>query len=95
MTHMMSFKERVYNVLMKLGSHLTMQTHCFFVNRAVQTHLPDSPNPCDLIADLSGMLINTDYALDYPRLLPPNFINVGGMQIKSPKPLPEVCIINI
>jgi hypothetical protein len=77
---------------MKFGSHLTMQTHCYFVNRAVKKQLPGTPNPCDLISELNGMLINTDYAMDYPRLLPPTFINVGGMQIRNPKPLPTVKI---
>ena len=29
------------------------------------------------------MMINTDYVLDYPRPLPPSFINIGGIQIKE------------
>jgi hypothetical protein len=90
LTHEMTFVERTYNVLMKLGSHLTMQIQCFFVNQSVQKYLPGSPSPCDLIKDMNGMLINTDYAMDYPRLLPPTFINVGGMQIRQPRPLPMV-----
>ena len=69
----MTIIDRLYNFLFKIGSHVTMQTHCYFVNRAVQKHLPDSPNPCDLIGEINGMLINTDYAMDYPRLLPPTF----------------------
>lgn len=90
LTHDMTFLERTYNVLMKLGSHLTMQIQCFHINRSVQKFFPGSPNPCDLLKDMNGMLINTDYAMDYPRLLPPTFINVGGMQIRPPKPLPKV-----
>jgi len=90
LTHEMTFRERTYNVLMKFGSHLTMQIQCFFVNRSVQKYLPGSPSPCELLKDMNGMLINTDYAMDYPRLLPPTFINVGGMQIRQPRPLPSV-----
>jgi glucuronosyltransferase len=40
--------------------------------------------------NLSGVLINSDYVLDYPRPLPPTFINIGGLQIKAaPAALPE------
>lgn len=35
------------------------------------------------------MLINSHPAVDYPRLLPPSFIEVGGFHIKNPKPLPN------
>jgi len=48
-----------------------------------------SPHPKELLQNLNGMLINSDYALDYPRLLPPTFINVGGLQIRNSKPLPK------
>ena len=29
------------------------------------------------------MMINSDFVLDYARAQPPNFINVGGLQIKA------------
>lgn len=34
------------------------------------------------------MLVNSNPAVDYPESLPPNIIQVGGLQIKEPKPLP-------
>lgn len=79
--HDMSFAERVYNTLMKLTSHTIMWVHCNIVNYYIQKHLPGTPHPFDLLKDLNGMLINTDYALDYPRLLPPTFINVGKTKL--------------
>ena len=45
-------------------------------------NLPSSPSSRDLLANISGVMINTDYILDYPRPQPPTFINVGGIQIK-------------
>ena len=44
----------------------------------------------NLIGELNGALINTNFVLDYPRLQPTTFINVGGMQIaENPAPLPQ------
>ena len=86
----MNFWQRVYNTVMKAGSHLIMWIHCSIIHSAVQRYYPDSPHPFYLLKNINGMLINTDYSLDYPRLLPPSFINVGGMQIRRPKPLPQV-----
>ena len=40
-----------------------------------------------MIGDLSGMLTNTDTVLDYPKLMPESFINIGGFQVN---PEPEV-----
>ena len=35
-----------------------------------------------LLSNLSGVMINSDFILDYSKPQPPNFINVGGIQIK-------------
>ena len=45
--------------------------------------LPRSPKSAELLSNLSGVMINSDFVLDYPRAQPPNFINVGGLQIKA------------
>jgi glucuronosyltransferase len=36
------------------------------------------------------ILVNSHPATDFPEPLPPNIIPVAGLQIKVPKPLPEV-----
>ena len=33
------------------------------------------------------MLVNAHSSIDYPESLPPNIINVGGLQVKEPRPL--------
>ena len=43
-----------------------------------------------MLSELSGALINTNNVLDYPRLQPTTFINVGGIQIaETPDELPR------
>ncbi|MPC52392.1 UDP-glucuronosyltransferase 1-8 [Portunus trituberculatus] len=56
----------------------------------ISRHLPSCPSPATLLAEMSGMLINSHSVIDYPRLLPPSFINVGGLHIHRPNPLPKV-----
>ena len=52
-------------------------------------NLPSSPSSRQLLANISGVMINTDFSLDYARPQPPTFINVGGIQIRdSPGELP-------
>ena len=41
-----------------------------------------------MLSELSGALINTNNVLDYPRLQPPTFKNIGGIQIVN-RSLPE------
>ena len=54
----------------------------------INSLLPGTPSPRILLGNLSGMLINSHPAIDYPRLLPPTFLEVGGFHIARPKPLP-------
>ena len=54
----------------------------------INSHLPGTPSPRNLLGNLSGMLINSHPAIDYPRLLPPSFLEIGGFHIAGPKPLP-------
>ena len=42
---------------------------------------PNSPSSYSLVGNLSGMLLNTDMVLDYPRPQPPTFLNIGGIQV--------------
>ncbi|XP_064102909.1 UDP-glucuronosyltransferase 2A3-like [Macrobrachium nipponense] len=85
----MSFSQRIFNHFLAIASHIVMQVQFFITNHKIQTYLPGTPYPSTLLANLSGLLINSHPTVDYPRLLPPSFINVGGMQIHKPKPLPQ------
>ena len=38
---------------------------------------------------MSGVLINSNPAIDYPRLLPPTYVEVAGLHMRNPRPLSE------
>ena len=86
----MNFIERSVNLAIKLMSRLYMMYHIGIIDTILSDQLPSSPSSSELLANLSGVLINTDYVLDYARPQPPTFINVGGIQIKSdPGKIPQ------
>lgn len=39
--------------------------------------------------------VNTNPAIDYRIPLPENVIPIGGVHLKDPKPIPEVCCLDI
>jgi glucuronosyltransferase len=48
-----------------------------------------TPYADDLDKLTALMLVNSNPAVDYPESLPPNIIQVGGLQIKEPKTVPS------
>jgi len=79
----MTFLERVWNMLAKLVSRTFMYYHASIIDSALERLLPDEQlTSMQLLSNLSGVMINSDFILDYSRPQPPNFINVGGLQIK-------------
>ena len=88
LTDEMTFIERMWNSAMKyFFTRPLMVIHTFLIDRIIGQYFPKCPSSAFLLADLNGAMINTNFVLDYPRLQPTSFINVGGMQI-SPKPKP-------
>ena len=49
----------------------------------------DMPYAGDLESMSAFMMVNSNPTLDGPDPLPPNVIEIGGLQIKDPKPLPQ------
>ena len=90
-TQDMTFGQRASNLGLKAFARLLMLYHTWVCDGVVGKHFPEAPPSAQLLADLNGALINSDSVLDYPRLQPETFLNVGGMQIKErASPLPEV-----
>ena len=79
----MNLLERTYNLIAKLSSRFYMYYVSNKVDSYIKASLPQSPSSQDLSAELNGVLLNTDFVLDYPRPYPPSFINIGGLQIKE------------
>ena len=91
LSHNMNFFERIHNFGVKFLGSCMMYYHTQFTDRIIDQYFKDSESSRQMLADLNGVLINSDNILDYPRLQPENFVNVGGLQIKTnADPLPEV-----
>jgi len=60
-----------------------MYYHTHVCDEVIFQYLPTSKDSKQLLADLNGMLINSSPVIDYPRLLPETYLNVGGLQIKE------------
>ncbi|CAO1431481.1 unnamed protein product [Diamesa hyperborea] len=88
----MNFLQRLYNTFLYQTDSFV---HKFIsypkMEKAVRKRLSsiDFPSLSDLEKKTVIMLLNCDYALDYPEPLQPNMIQVGGLQITETKPLPE------
>lgn len=54
--------------------------------------IKDLPPVEELEARTALMLVNADYSTDYPEPAQPNMVLIGGMQIKTPKPLSPVSV---
>jgi glucuronosyltransferase len=86
----MNFIERLLNLVIKIIHRVNMMYHTAIIDTILSDQLPASLPSSELLSNLNGMLINTDYVLDYARPQPPTFINVGGLQIKpDPGRIPQ------
>lgn len=95
LSHRMSFLQRVENTVLlvvhKLMYSMTM--------RKTGNELSKKYLGVDILSDMdmeynsSLFLSNTHFSFTYPRPLPPNVIEVGGIHIAKQKPLPKVSIL--
>lgn len=52
---------------------------------------PNLPDLRDLAYQTNLFLVNSHFTINQARPTVPNFVEVGGLHIKQPKPLPQVC----
>ncbi|XP_072385463.1 UDP-glycosyltransferase UGT5-like isoform X1 [Diabrotica undecimpunctata] len=90
LTDKMTFLERVENTVVTVMDNMIFKYHRREKDRQVV-----KKNLSDVSEDLENyngyvslMLANVHYTLTLPRQLAPNVIEVGGLHIKNPKPLP-------
>ena len=79
----MNFGERFCNFLLHLFHRLYMDFQVFYANSYINQYYPQVPPLSQIIHDLDLILVNTNQFVDYPRLLPPNIKQVGGLQLIS------------
>ena len=66
-TDEMGFFQRLWNTYLKLSYNIIMRIMFKFSERIIQGYLPNTPPAENVLGNLSGMLINMDYAWEYPR----------------------------
>ncbi|XP_028130309.1 UDP-glycosyltransferase UGT5-like isoform X2 [Diabrotica virgifera virgifera] len=90
LTDKMTFLERVENTIVTVVDNLIFKYHRREKDRqVVKRNLSDvSEDLENYDSYVSLMLANVHYTLTSPRQLAPNVIEVGGLHIKNPKPLP-------
>ncbi|XP_069697675.1 UDP-glycosyltransferase UGT5-like [Periplaneta americana] len=89
----MNFWERTANAVFSTIWKLTRNYYYLPGQDAIMkkhfNHLDDLPSLSELEYKTSLLLINHHFSISYPRPLMPNFVQVGGMHVKPPKPLPQ------
>jgi glucuronosyltransferase len=88
----MTFIERLLNTVyqesMQWAYHFLMDMP---TERIARRYFGDSLPPlADIARNTSLLLLSTHFSMNQPRPLVPQIIEVGGIHIPSPKPLPEV-----
>jgi len=98
-TDKMNLWERTHNTIVCLLKHVGRQMiHVPKLNAAMQKHFnytDNLPPVWELEYKTSLVLVNSHHSLSYPKPLMPNYVQVGGMHVKSPKELPEVRIVRL
>ncbi|XP_054760273.2 UDP-glucuronosyltransferase 2C1-like [Lytechinus pictus] len=90
--HRMTFFERIQNAVMFYGAHSAMEYFTVYrpLRHLQQTYgiRPDL-TPWQIISKADLWLCHNTWALEYPRPIAPNWIPIGGLTIKEPRPLPD------
>ncbi|PSN55494.1 UDP-glucuronosyltransferase 2A3 [Blattella germanica] len=87
----MNMYERMVNALsMLLFESMHYLTVDLPTNAIVRKHFgDDTPDVTELAKNTSLVLVNSHFSLNAPRPLVPAVVEVGGMHIKGPEPLPK------
>lgn len=88
----LNFYQRLHNCYQVVVSKLV---YAWFFNplseRIARRHFGDSMRPLEVLArDTSLLLLNTHHSLHGVRPLTPQVVQVGGLHVKGPRPLPKV-----
>lgn len=92
-TDRMTLKERLINTFTNhLIDLLWNKWTQWGYKEIIHKTFPGCPSIDELEKNVSMAFTNTHHMFNYPRVLPPQVIEVGGMHCKSPKPLPTVIL---
>lgn len=88
----MSFGARLVNTVYQTG---VQWAYHFFMDmpsqKIARRYFGDTlPSLADIARNTSLLLLNTHFSMNQPRPFVPQIVEVGGLHLSSPKPLPEV-----
>ena len=80
-----------WNISKTWAAGLTLShSQANYANYYIKENFPSAPPIDKIVQNIEFIMVNSNEFVDYPRLLPPNVLQVGGLQMREPKPLPEV-----
>ncbi|KAL3282882.1 hypothetical protein HHI36_006040 [Cryptolaemus montrouzieri] len=83
-----SLNDRFWNTLTYLQTKLAHRWYIQAQNKISRDFFgQDLPDLNDIIANTSVLLVNSHFSINTARPTVPNFVEVGGLHIESPKPL--------
>lgn len=88
----MDFGERVANALHYAYFKLAWTYHSEWpADELLRENFgPDTPYVGDIVRNTSMVFVNGHHALDGPGPLVPNMVEIGGIHLKRPEPIPKV-----
>ncbi|CAH1381348.1 unnamed protein product [Tenebrio molitor] len=86
----MSFFQRLLNTVGYVAEQGMNYLYMFpQQNKLVKKYFPNGPSLYDVIYNASILLVNSHPSIDQPVPRVPSMIDVGGLHVKPPKPLPK------
>ena len=87
----MDFFERMFNFMLHIFHRLYADYQVYSASQYVQAKFPELPPLDRIVHDFDLVFVNTNPFVDYPKLLPPNVKQIGGIHIPENLPtLPKV-----
>ncbi|XP_049841377.1 UDP-glucosyltransferase 2-like [Schistocerca gregaria] len=90
-TDHMTFLQRVHNFVFDTAVGLYRKYHYLPVQDEIARKFfgKSVPPPSEIEKNFQFVMVNSHFSFDYPKPLVPAIIEIGGLQVEPPKPLPK------
>ena len=87
LTEKMNFVQRVQNFVLKMFINFGTLIQFYVSDQVISEYLPGSPSSAEMVANISGCLVNSHSIYEVPMPRVPTYVNVLGTTIdKEVKP---------